>query len=131
MMKTTAHTHPTSKRYGTTTYCCTTPSCTPQLYQSKIVLAFFGSLIIWLLCELSFYKSAFNITLLHSKFVSKYLIRKTYVYLMTLRRNLLKSLYPKIHELDSPNKGDQSWVFTGRTDAEAETPILWPPDVKS
>ena len=23
-------------------------------------------------------------------------------------------------------KGDQSWVFTGRTDAEAETPILWP-----
>ena len=28
-------------------------------------------------------------------------------------------------------KGDQSWVFTGRTDVEAETPILWPPDVKS
>ena len=28
-------------------------------------------------------------------------------------------------------KGDQSWVFTGRTDAEAETPMLWPPDVKS
>ena len=28
-------------------------------------------------------------------------------------------------------KGDQSWVFTGRTDAEAKTPILWPPDVKS
>ena len=28
-------------------------------------------------------------------------------------------------------KGDQSWVFIGRTDAEAETPILWPPVVKS
>ena len=28
-------------------------------------------------------------------------------------------------------KGDQSWVFTGRTDAEAESPVLWPPDVKS
>ena len=28
-------------------------------------------------------------------------------------------------------KGHQSWVFIGRTDAEAETPILWPPDVKS
>ena len=28
-------------------------------------------------------------------------------------------------------KGDQSWVFFGRTDAEAETPILWPPDVKT
>ena len=28
-------------------------------------------------------------------------------------------------------KGDQSWVFIGRTDVEAETPILWPPHVKS
>ena len=28
-------------------------------------------------------------------------------------------------------KGDQSWVFTGRTDIENETPILWPPDVKN
>ena len=27
-------------------------------------------------------------------------------------------------------KGDQSWVFIGKTDAEAEAPILWPPDVK-
>ena len=28
-------------------------------------------------------------------------------------------------------KGDQFWVFIGRTDAEAEAPILWPPDVKN
>ena len=28
-------------------------------------------------------------------------------------------------------KGDQSWVFFGRTDAKAETPVLWPPDAKS
>ena len=28
-------------------------------------------------------------------------------------------------------KGDQSWVFFGRTDAEAEAPILWPPDAKN
>ena len=28
-------------------------------------------------------------------------------------------------------KGNQSWVFIGRTDVEAETQILWPPDVKS
>ena len=27
-------------------------------------------------------------------------------------------------------KGDQSWVFIDRTDVEAETPILWPPDAK-
>ena len=31
----------------------------------------------------------------------------------------IKSVHPK---------GDQSWIFIGRTDAEAETPILWPPD---
>ena len=28
-------------------------------------------------------------------------------------------------------EGSQSWIFIGRTDAEAETPILWPPDVKN
>ena len=54
-------------------------------------------------------------------------------------RNLKKNLKEKT--LESPldckeiqpvhPKGDQSWVFIGRTDAEAETPVLWPPDVKS
>ena len=29
------------------------------------------------------------------------------------------------------SKGDQSWVFIGGTDAEAETPVLWPPHAKS
>ena len=28
-------------------------------------------------------------------------------------------------------KGDQSWVFIGRTDVEAETPIFWPPNAKN
>ena len=28
-------------------------------------------------------------------------------------------------------KGNQSWIFIGRTDAEVETPILWSPDAKS
>ena len=31
----------------------------------------------------------------------------------------------------SPFKGDQSWVFIGRTDAKAETPLLWTPHAKS
>ena len=30
-----------------------------------------------------------------------------------------------------PPKGDQFWMFIGRTDVEVKTPILWPPDVKS
>ena len=29
------------------------------------------------------------------------------------------------------SEGDQSWVFIGRTDVEAETPILWPPDARA
>ena len=28
-------------------------------------------------------------------------------------------------------KGDQSWVFIGRTDVEANTPVFWPPDAKN
>ena len=35
-------------------------------------------------------------------------------------------------EIKSVNpKGNQSWIFIGKTDAEAEAPVLWPPDVKS
>ena len=34
-------------------------------------------------------------------------------------------------EIQPVHPKDQSWVFFGRTDAEAETPVLWPPDVKS
>ena len=31
----------------------------------------------------------------------------------------------------NPKSGNQPWIFIGRTDAEVETPILWPPDLKS
>ena len=34
-------------------------------------------------------------------------------------------------EIQPVHPKDQSWVFIGRTDVEAETPTLWPPDVKS
>ena len=40
----------------------------------------------------------------------------------TARRSNLRTDYPK---------GDQSWIFFGRTDAEVEAPIIWPPDVKN
>ena len=44
-------------------------------------------------------------------------------------RRLLRVPCEEIQPVHS--EGDQSWVFIGRTDVEAETPILWPPDVKS
>ena len=34
-------------------------------------------------------------------------------------------------EIQPVHPKDQSWIFVGRTDAEAETPMLWPPDVKN
>ena len=45
---------------------------------------------------------------------------------MVLERTLESPLDYKEIQPGHP-KGDQSWVFIGRTDAEAETPILWPP----
>ena len=47
-----------------------------------------------------------------------------------LEKTLQSSLDSKEVKLVNP-KGNQSWIFTGRTDAEAETLILWPPDAKS
>ena len=44
--------------------------------------------------------------------------------------DLIAIIPASIHQPVHP-KGDQSWVFIGGTDVEAETPVLWPPDVKS
>ena len=49
---------------------------------------------------------------------------------MVLEKTLESPLdYKEIQPVHS--KGDQSWVFIGRTDAKADTPVLWPPHVKS
>ena len=49
---------------------------------------------------------------------------------MVLKKTLESPLDSK--EIKSVNpKGNQSWIFIGRTDAEAEAPILWAPDAKS
>ena len=49
---------------------------------------------------------------------------------VVLEKTLESPLDCKEIQLVHP-KGKQSWIFTGRTDAEAETPVLWPPDAKS
>ena len=49
---------------------------------------------------------------------------------VVLEKTLESPLDSKEIQLVHP-KGNQSWVFIGRTDAEAETPILWPPDSKN
>ena len=52
------------------------------------------------------------------------------VWTVVLEKTLESPLDCKVIQPVHP-KGDQSWVFIGRTDAEAETPVLWPPHVKS
>ena len=49
---------------------------------------------------------------------------------MVLEKTLESPLDGKEIQLVNP-KGNQPWIFIGRTDAEAETPVLWPPDVKN
>ena len=48
---------------------------------------------------------------------------------VVLEKTLERPLNCKIQPVNP--KGNQSWIFIGRTDAKAETPILWPPDAKS
>ena len=49
---------------------------------------------------------------------------------MVLEKTLGSPLDSKETKPVNP-KGNQSWIFMGRTDAEAEAPILWPPDAKN
>ena len=58
-------------------------------------------------------------------------VQKNWCFWTVVLKKTLESLLDcKEIQLVHP-KGDQSWVFIGRTDVEAETPILWPPDAKS
>ena len=57
-------------------------------------------------------------------------LKNWYFWTVVLEKTLESPLDRKEIQSVHP-KGYQSWLFTGRTDAEAETPILWPPDVKS
>ena len=52
-----------------------------------------------------------------------------YFWTVVLKKTLESPLDCKEIKAVSPT-GSQPWIFIGRTDAEAETPILWPPDVK-
>ena len=56
-----------------------------------------------------------------------WVLKKWYFQIGVLEKTLKSPLYSK--EINSFNsKGNQSWIFFGRTDAEVEAPIIWPPD---
>ena len=56
--------------------------------------------------------------------------RRTGCWIVVLEKTLENPLYFKQIKPVTP-KGNQPWIFFGRTDIEAEAPILWPPDAKS
>ena len=55
---------------------------------------------------------------------------KNWCFWTVVLERLLSSLDNKEIQPVNP-KGNQSWIFIGRTDTEAETPVFWPPDVKN
>ena len=63
------------------------------------------------------------------KNINSWALKNWYFWTVLLEKILESPFNSK--EINSVNpRGNQSWIFIGRTDAEAETPILWPPNVK-
>ena len=56
---------------------------------------------------------------------------KNWCFWTVVLEKTLKSLLDRQEIQPVHPKGSKSWIFTGRTDTEAETPILWPPDAKN
>ena len=64
------------------------------------------------------------------KYKKSWALKNWWFWTVVLEKTLESPLDSKEIQPVHP-KGDQSWVFIGSTDVEAETPILWPPDVKN
>ena len=64
-------------------------------------------------------------SLTHFEFIFVYGISRSKESIQSILKEIFKEIQP-VHP-----KGNQSWIFIGRTDAKAETPILWPLDVKN
>ena len=67
--------------------------------------------------------------LIYTEVSFRFVKKKNWCFWTVVLEETLESLFKEIQQIHP--KGDQYWIFIGRTDAEAETPILWPPDVKS
>ena len=74
--------------------------------------------------------SSSHVWMLDLDYKESWALKSLYFWTVVLEKTLENSLDWKEVEPVNP-KGNQSWMFIGRTDVEAETPILWPPDVKN
>ena len=82
------------------------------------------------LCSQSYYFSSSHVRMWELGHKENWVLKNWCFWTVVLETTLEILLDCKEIQAVNP-KGDPSWVFFGRTDAEAETPILWPPDVKS
>ena len=57
--------------------------------------------------------------------------QRIYIFELWCWKRLLRVPWTARRSNQSILKGNQPWIFIGRTDAEADSPIFWPPDVKS
>ena len=68
------------------------------------------------------------IIIYYSVEVTKLIMLFSSIYTHTLLEKILESPLDSKEIQPVHSKGDQPWVFIGKTDVEAETPIFWPPD---
>ena len=92
-------------------------------------------LAIWSLGPLPFLKTSWTLTSSHTwiwelDYRESWALRNWYFWTVMLEKTLDRPLDWREIQPVHP-KGNQFWIFIGRTDAEAETPILWLPDIKS
>ena len=81
-------------------------------------------------CSQSYSFSSSHVQMWDLVYKESWVLKKWFFWTVVLEKTLESPLDCKEIQPVHP-KGDQSWVFIGRTDAETETPILWPPDVKN
>ena len=74
--------------------------------------------------------SSSHIWMLELDYIESWALKNWCFWTVVLKKILESPLDCKEMQPVHP-KGNQSWIFIGRTDVEAETPILWPPDVKN
>ena len=81
-------------------------------------------------CSQGYGFSSSHVLMWELDYKESWVLKNCCCWTVVLEKTLESSLDCKEIQLVHP-KGDQSWVFIGKPDVEAETPILWPPDLKS
>ena len=81
-------------------------------------------------CSQSYGFSSSHVWMWELDFEKGWMLKKWCLWTVMMEKTLESPLDSKEIKPVSP-KGNQPWIFIGRTDAEAEAPVLWPPDTKS